>query len=98
MLELTRSPRADEEPLGGRSHILREPLINDEEPRGAGDAFIESMTPRSRWERSHRVDATRDILYRRGRVSIYLGASRLYLGASRYKRVTSIYIFGRVTT
>ena len=27
---------------------MREPLINDEEPRGAGDAFIESMTARSR--------------------------------------------------
>ena len=49
LLELTRSPRADEEPLGGLSHILREPptradeelpggrshrVISDEEPRG----------------------------------------------------------------
>ena len=62
---------------------MREPLINDEEPRGAGDAFIESMTPRSHWERDYRVDATR--YYIDGRVYIF-GRARLYLGASRDKR------------
>ena len=77
---------------------MREPLINDEEPRGAGDAFIESMTPRSRWERSHRVEATR--YYIDGRVYIWarasiFGRARQYIGARVYIWARHVYIWAR---
>ena len=63
---------------------MREPLINDEEPRGAGDAFIESMTPRSHSGGGgcfYRVETRHAIYYIDGGASIYLGASRLYIWA-----------------
>ena len=48
MLEATR---ADEEPLELTRSYWGDALIEfiDEELRGAGDAFIESTTPRSYW-------------------------------------------------
>ena len=57
--ELLEATRADEEPLGGRSHRV----LTTRSHGGAGDAFIESTTPRSYWgTRLYIDDPRRDII------------------------------------
>ena len=65
--------------------IERAPLTSDEEPRGgAGDALIvDDDTEELLGGRFYSESARHDIISTGARLYIYLGASRLYIGAPR---------------